>query len=71
MSGNNNGANASAGGLTETIRSGIHSGVIKNSDVPENLLNYTKTFNVSLECIWNITVMPGWKVSPRGLELLS
>lgn len=45
------------------IRSGIHSGVIKNTDVPENLLNYTKNFNVSLECIWNITVMPGWKVS--------
>ena len=44
-------------------RTGIHSGVIKNSDVPDKLLEYTRQFNVSLECIWNITVMPGWKVS--------
>lgn len=47
----------------ESIRTGIHSGVIRNSDVPDKLINYTKQFNVSLECIWNITVMPGWKVS--------
>lgn len=45
------------------IRTGIHSGVIKNSDVPDKLIDYTRQFNVSLECIWNITVMPGWKVS--------
>lgn len=57
---NNNNLN---NGTLETIRSSIHSGVIKNSDVPLELLNYTKTYNVSLECIWNITVMPGWKVS--------
>lgn len=43
--------------------SGLHSGTIKNADVPEALLNYTKAYDVALECIWNITVMPGWKVS--------
>lgn len=48
---------------TNENRTGIHSGVIRNSDVPDKLIDYTKTFNVSLECIWNITVMPGWKVS--------
>lgn len=46
----------------QSSKSGIYSGLIKNSDVPEQLQNYTKQNNVSLECIWNITVMPGWKV---------
>lgn len=44
-------------------RTGIHSGIIRNSDVPEKLIDYSKNYNVSLECIWNITVTPGWKVS--------
>lgn len=48
---------------TSENRPGIHSGVIKNSDVPEELIKYSRDFNVSLECIWNITVMSGWKVS--------
>jgi len=51
---------------SELVRTGIHSGVIRNSDVPDKLIDYTKQFNVSLECIWNITVMPGWKVSKSG-----
>lgn len=41
----------------------LYSGNIKYTDVPTNLINYTREYNVSLECIWNITVMPGWKVS--------
>lgn len=48
---------------TNGTRTGIHSGVIRNTDVPDKLLAYSKDFNVSIECIWNITVMPGWKVS--------
>uniref|UniRef100_A0A6G1SCB2 Neuropilin and tolloid-like protein 1 n=2 Tax=Aceria tosichella TaxID=561515 RepID=A0A6G1SCB2_9ACAR len=43
-------------------RTGIHSGIIKNTDVPEKLIEYSKQYNVSLECIWNITVTPGWKI---------
>ena len=53
----------SSANSTADNRTGIHSGIIKNSDVPDVLLDYTKEHNVSLECIWNITVTPGWKVS--------
>lgn len=44
-------------------RTGIHSGIIRHTDVPKNLTDYVTNFNTSLECIWNITVTPGWKVS--------
>lgn len=50
-------------------RTGIHSGIIKNTDVPEKLIDYSKQYNVSLECIWNITVTPGWKVSEHEKEM--
>lgn len=50
-------------GNSTAFKSMIHSGVIKNNDIPDALLNYTKDYNVTLQCIWNIAVMPGWKVS--------
>lgn len=60
--GNTNATYANSSIDSSSIAS-IYSGIIKNSDVPEKLLDYTKEYNTSLECIWNITVMPGWKVS--------
>ena len=52
--------------MTPSLQNQPCSGIIKNSDVPERLIDYSKTWNVSLECIWNITVTPGWKVSNHG-----
>lgn len=43
-------------------RTGV-SGTIKQKDIPENITDYSIKNNVSLDCMWNITVKPGYKVS--------
>lgn len=39
------------------------SGTIENRDIPLELTNYSVTQNVPIDCMWNITVAAGYKVS--------
>ena len=39
------------------------SGFIRETDIPQNLSEYSIQQNVAIDCIWNITVAPGRKVS--------
>lgn len=44
------------------------SGNIRSSEMPEEVFNYSETYKTPLECIWNITVQPGWKVIKRHFQ---
>ena len=41
-------------------------GFITNTNISEERWNYSKNFNVNIDCTWKITVAPEWYVSiPR------
>lgn len=42
-------------------KSGV-SGVIKHSEIPQELYNYSHAEQTALDCIWNITIQQGYKV---------
>jgi hypothetical protein len=38
------------------------SGIISDSEIPAELQNYSISQEISIDCMWNITVQPGYKV---------
>ncbi len=38
------------------------SGLIEHREIPAELANYSVSQDISIDCMWNITVKPGYKV---------
>ena len=39
-----------------------HSGVISAQEIPDSVYEYYQSYKTPIECIWNITVNPGWQM---------